>query len=288
MQIEELLVASGGIASGARLRGSGISQDRLDRAVRAGRIDRLRRDWYGSPAADSELRKAVAAGGALTCVSVLRRHGVWLAPFDAVHVRVEHGSHARVREGLTLHWRSADVVHPVDDPARAMVEAARCLPFRDAVVAVDSVLSSGLLSADTVTGLLTGPPGGMRILARMDGRSQSGLETIARLALRGRGLAVEPQVFIPSVGRVDLLVGDRLVLELDGRAFHSGADFEIDRQRDLALTAAGYLVVRASYRQVMFGWDAVESAILQLVRRREHLWRAPARALGHEPRGYRG
>jgi len=45
----------------------------------------------------------------------------------------------------------------------------------------------------------------------------SGLETLARLHLRRRHIRVRSQVHIPPVGWVDLLIGGRLVLELDSR-----------------------------------------------------------------------
>jgi very-short-patch-repair endonuclease len=91
------------------------------------------------------------------------------------------------------------------------------------------------------------------------------------LALRSRNLRVRPQVWIPGVGRVDLLIGDRLVLELDGREWHQ--DFERDRARDRALVARGYLVLRASYRQVLEDWPTIEAQIAEIVARRDHRWR---------------
>ncbi len=75
------------------------------------------------------------------------------------------------------------------------------------------------------------------------------------------------------------------MLELDGERWHQ---FENDRRRDRALIVRGYVVIRASYAQVMEEWPLVEAQILELVRRREHLWRAPHRNLGHELRAYRG
>jgi very-short-patch-repair endonuclease len=85
---------------------------------------------------------------------------------------------------------------------------------------------------------------------------------------------------------VDLLVGDRLVVELDGEQWHGGDRFEEDRRRDLALVAAGYLVVRISYRQVMNEWDAIERLLLEIIRRRDHRWRGELRRSG-EPSGSR-
>ena len=45
--------------------------------------------------------------------------------------------------------------------------------------------------------------------------------------------------------------GSRLILECDGFEFHAGRDaFELDRYRDATLAAAGWLVVRVTWRQV--------------------------------------
>jgi very-short-patch-repair endonuclease len=85
-------------------------------------------------------------------------------------------------------------------------------------------------------------------------------------------------VVIAGVGRVDLLIGERLVLELDGAEWHTGIDaIERDRRRDRELVARGYLVMRVTYRQLLERWDEVEAQILRLVRRDEHR-RRPAEA----------
>jgi len=75
-------------------------------------------------------------------------------------------------------------------------------------------------------------------------------------------------VRIPGVGRVDILIGDRLILELDGEEFH---DFERDRARDRRAAVRGYVTIRASYRQVMNEWAALEAELMVLIRRRDHL-----------------
>jgi very-short-patch-repair endonuclease len=99
---------------------------------------------------------------------------------------------------------------------------------------------------------------------------------LRRLNIRDR-----PQARIDGVGRVDLLIGDRLVLELDGRGWHSSEEaFEEDRRRDLALLERGYLVIRVSYNQVMTQWDWIERVIRQLVALNEHRWAARHRRIG--------
>ena len=86
-------------------------------------------------------------------------------------------------------------------------------------------------------------------------------------------MRVRTQVEISGVGRVDVLIGERLVLELDGRGFHDDDhSFEEDRRRDLELHRLGYVVIRLSYRQVMEQWPRAEQVIRVLVQRRDHMW----------------
>lgn len=62
------------------------------------------------------------------------------------------------------------------------------------------------------------------------------------------------------------------------------SDFEADRARDRALVALGYLVIRASYRQVMQEWPVIECQIAEIVARRDHLWRRSlTQGLRHPP-----
>ena len=66
-----------------------------------------------------------------------------------------------------------------------------------------------------------------------------------RLILRSLGLAVEIQVTIDGVGRVDMVVDGWLIIECDSRAHHEGWDAQQrDRRRDLAAAALGYTTIR--------------------------------------------
>jgi very-short-patch-repair endonuclease len=70
------------------------------------------------------------------------------------------------------------------------------------------------------------------------------------------------QVVIRGVGRVDLLVEGRLIVELDGRETHHDDEaFERDRLRDVATAIDGYRSLRLSYRQVMYGWPRAQEAV---------------------------
>lgn len=87
-----------------------------------------------------------------------------------------------------------------------------------------------------------------------------------RLRLRGWGLQVRPQVLIPPIGRVDMVVGDDTVLEVDSVAHHSGDDHIRDRQRDLALTALGWRVIRLTYRQIVHDWRTTAAHLRAILR----------------------
>ncbi|MBN9141303.1 MAG: type IV toxin-antitoxin system AbiEi family antitoxin domain-containing protein [Micrococcales bacterium] len=260
-----------GFFTTAQLNEHGIGHRGIAAAVRAGTLLRLRRGRYCTPDAPHELAAAVRVGGALSCVSALRHHGVWVLERDELHVRVARGVAAGA--GATVHWCDQQrLTHaPLDDPETALGVAIGCLPFRSAVVVADSLANRRILPVQTVEAVCMRTPRGRRVLGVLEPRSESGLETLARLALRSRRVRIRPQVEIPGIGRVDLLIGDRLVLELDGETFHQ--DFDRDRARDRALILAGYLPVRVSYRQLMRDWGEVERQLLELVRRGEHLRR---------------
>jgi Uncharacterized protein conserved in bacteria len=261
------------IFSTQQLAGRGIGRDRITDLVRDGRLTRLRRGRYATADADPLLAAAVALGGRLSCVSALARAGAWTMPHEELHVRVSAG--IAVPGGTTHRFhrtreRLGDALL-VDDLATAFALALRCLDLRAAVVVTDSVLNRRILLSRDVERILLSTPRGREVLRRSDGAAESGIETLARLGLRSRNLRVRTQVVIPPVGRVDLLIGDRLILETDGREWHG--DFERDRARDRALSALGYLVLRASYRQVMYEWPSIEAQVAALVGRRDHLWR---------------
>ncbi len=133
---------------------------------------------------------------------------------------------------------------------------------------VDSALNQGLMHDRDIAALRYTPARTRRWLARhCDGRSQSLLETRTRVALRGVGLRVQPQVAIPGVGRVDFLVDGKLVVETDGRATHAlSAAFDTDRRRDRAALIAGYRVMRFGYADVMGDINGVVQQVMAVVR----------------------
>ena len=99
--------------------------------------------------------------------------------------------------------------------------------------------------------------------------SDSGLESVFIDGLRRIGLTVRQQVLIDG-HRVDVLVGDRLVVQLDGFAHHQASDRRRDIRADARLTLRGYTVLRFDFQQVYFDWDYVEATVLAAVAQGRH------------------
>ena len=99
--------------------------------------------------------------------------------------------------------------------------------------------------------------------------SDSGLESLLRLRLRTYGWSVRTQVRVVGAGRVDLLIGEWLIVEADGRANHDARSFRHrDLVRDANAASWGHATLRFDYAMIVHDWDLVERAIVETMRRR--------------------
>lgn len=279
------------VATRQQLLRRGFTPRSLAAAVQAGRLIRVRRGYYATPDIDDLTEQAVRVGGLLTCVSAAKRAGIWVAIDERPHIYLRHEA-SRMRtpqdrfrllspenhEACTLHWSS------LVDPANATMESVapldslahiiRCQPEALAIAAIDSARNQGIVGDAQLDTLFTKLPAKYsRYQYRVDGRAMSGIETIVRLILVDAGFHCVPQVFFDRVGTVDLVVERCVVIETDGRLGHSDAEgAHRDYDRDVALAALGYIVLRFNYRQVMYSpevvLDAVRGALSSLVRAR--------------------
>lgn len=271
----------GHVAERRQIIAFGADARQLAAAVHRGGVRRLRRAWYAGGAASREQCIAVRIGGALGGPSAAASYGFWTPTDSRIHVSVPHNA-ARLRTveddvEVILDWSRPPGPLPVFapawrvDPATAIQQSARHLQDDELIALMDSAFRSGRVTRPGLAGRIPA-----RLLAQTDPSAESGIESLARVRIRRLGLPVRTQVVVPGVGRLDLLVGDRLVIETDGREFHEAPDrFASDRRRDLELMALGLVVLRLSYAQVVHEWASVEDVILRLVDRREHLSRVP-------------
>ena len=151
-------------------------------------------------------------------------------------------------------------------PAQIVGTAFRCLPPLPALVLAECAVSRQLVGMKSLEEQFSGPKDWKirQLLAGIRPRTASPLEVCARFHLSAAGLSVETEVPIPGVGRVDLVVEGRLLVEIDGYEFHSGReDYRRDRSRWNAATGAGWMTLRITSELVLRDPDA----FLLLVRR---------------------
>jgi very-short-patch-repair endonuclease len=295
LHVAHIVRRNGGAASYRMLDALAVSRADVRRARAAGAVVQIRERWFGVPDAPADVVRAVQVGGSLTAASVLRLEGVWLRADPVLHVRVprtagrlwapdgRHDLLDRDAHRVCVHYRTDPRPLTARDPLTlALAELVACAPRLDAVIALDSAFSLRRLDAVGLSEVRELMMVSRReIVDLVDPGCQSGTETIVRLLLRGRRVRHRSQVWIDGVGRVDLLVGDRLVIEIDGAGFHTGTEFERDRRRDFELVMRGYLVLRLSYSLVMSEWDTVSDGVLALIERGEHRWGHRARSEDH-------
>ncbi|WP_460795959.1 endonuclease domain-containing protein [Microbacterium sp. GXF0217] len=251
---------------------AGASLAAIKRAKQAELIRTVARGWVAVEGADPVLVAAARHGIVYTCVSRAQRLGLWVsASPDAPHVAAPaHAGHIRTR--AKVHWGAPLIPrHPDDleDPVEnALVILAGCVPIEEAVIVWESALRRQLIDAHVLTRYAL-PPAARRVLERATPFSDSGLETILIQRLGWLNLPLLPQAWVLG-HRVDLLIGDRLVIQIDG-GHHVGAQRTSDIDHDARLTLRGYHVLRFSYEQIMERWHEVQAIIMAAIAQGLHL-----------------
>jgi very-short-patch-repair endonuclease len=264
----------GGIATRHQLVGSGVSRAELSAAVSTGQIVRVRRGHYGSPGTHPDALRAVRIGGRLSCLSAARTYGLWAGRSETLHLRVPTNA-GRLRLDSprapvsVVHWSDGQLSpfcwrDALEDALRGSV---RCADRETAIAVLDTALGSKVINLKDLHRIFeTAPRRSRRIARQARLGSESGVESITRQRLERIGVQVEQQVRVSGVGRVDMRLEGRLLVEIDGYAYHSSPEsFDRDRQRDVAAQRAGLRCVRFSARQVLDDWPEVQRAIEQLL-----------------------
>ena len=265
--ISDLARRQRGVVTTAQLAAAGIGRRGVAHRVANGRLTRLLRGVYrvGPVAApySAEMAALLATDGALSFHSSAPVWGI-RPPYDGpVHVTVTRA--ARTREGVKVH-RSASldaVVHNglrVTTPQRTLHDLAPVLSRADLERAAEEAVIRGLVTAKEVPRRCAGfsEPGLTRSEAERRLQRLIRAAKLPRPVTNVRVAGWEVDVFWPSA---------RLVVEVDGYAYHGNrAAFERDRRKDAALIAAGYTVVRVTWRQIEDEPLAVVALIARLLR----------------------
>jgi very-short-patch-repair endonuclease len=267
----------------SELLADGFTRRSLRRAVEEGALIHVRRDRYLRSAADERLVRAVRVGGRLTCLSLLSLMGVFVLENHALHVLVAPGA-SRLRSAhstklalgdvqpgtIRVHWAQESEQRGQATTAAildALLHAVHCQSPRAMVATLDSALHVGLLAETEIGDVFAALPPRFGVLRSMlDGRAESGPESLVRLMARMLGCDIRIQVVFPGIGRVDLLLDGWLVVECDSEGFHADwASRRVDHARDLALAALGYVTFRPVAEDIMYRPDRVLAALRGLI-----------------------
>jgi hypothetical protein len=205
-------------------------------------------------------------------------------PFATPHpVHVIVPSHRRAQHRLIPHVNALDAAairtvsgFRVTDPMTSLADALRVLPPREAASVFAWHAALRLIDEEEFAVAITGLAGrrGVRAVRPLAAMARSGaaseLEFRVHELLASAGLTGwEPNVEVLGAdGRAHLVDAlfrrERLIVELDGYAFHGDRDaFERDRAKNNALLAAGYRVLRFTWSAVTEHEDRTAATIRQ-------------------------
>lgn len=259
----------------AQLLANGWTRHAVRSALSSGTLRRLSYGWYEVGGCSADEHTAISSGLRLGCLTGLREHGVWAPPTTHPHLITPRWSGATgggVRHVLPrgAGWPRARITFGVDDCLR---QAVRYHDVETGLIVLESAANLRLVTPGEIAELIrdAAPAAAEQLERRFDPRAESGTETRVRLFLARRRYPVRPQVVVPGVGRVDLLVGESLIIECDSRAHHTGeTSYASDRRRDLRAAAFGYTVIRLTWEQVFLDWDATQALLLEHLRARRY------------------
>lgn len=192
-------------------------------------------------------------------------------PDGRVHIAASAHAGGIRPDGCVVHWGTPALPrHPdaaVDSLENSLLLVAECQGRENALAIWESAIRKSLTTPEAMSRL----PLTARARAILDvirPWSDSGLESFAMSRLRFLRVDLRQQIVI--AGRpVDLLIGDRLVLQIDG-GHHVGAQRDKDIAHDALLATMGYTVIRVSYEQMVRDWPSVQHRIMEAIAQRLH------------------
>lgn len=253
----------------------------VDHALAAGELVRLVRGTYASAEVDAARSAAASVSGVVSHRSAALLHGwaVRTTP-DLPDVTISRNRRRPAARHLTLHVADLgpdDVEDGVTSKDRTLVDCLRHLPLEEALAVADSALRAGhrrprlLALARDARG--PGAPRVRRVAQEATALAANPFESSLRaICLDVPRLRVRAQVVVRDphrLGRPDLVDEDlKIVLEADSFEWHGDrAALHRDANRYNGFVAAGWVVLRFSWEQVMFHPDDIRSVIEAVVAR---------------------
>lgn len=290
--IAALAARQHGVVGWRQLAGLGIGRGAIRRRLEAGRLHPVHRGVFavGHPAVSREGRwmAAVLSAGDAAVLSHRSAAALW-------RLRLNAPERTDVTVPRTLRSRPAVRLHcaalapdeltcergiPVSTPLRTLLDLAAVVPAHQLERAVNEAEILRLTDELSLADLLARYPRrtGTVALRRILDRARIGA-SVTRSELEDRLLAFLDRQGLPrpdvnahlriagGIVEVDCLWRERRVIaELDGYATHATrAAFERDRARDRALQAAGWRVIRITWRQLHEAPDTLTADLAALL-----------------------
>jgi very-short-patch-repair endonuclease len=263
--VGEILTRMGGWASYPELVAA-ASRHAVAAALERGEVQRIGKGIYAVPGLPADTVATLAYDGVLSHVSAAAALDLpLLVTPEKPHVTIPPKRRPRPGPPAVLHWAATGADerrNRITSPLRTVVDCSRVLPFAEALAVADAALATGRFNQEELLAATAGMrgagcPNARAVAAAATRHSGSFLESMLRALLISEGIdGFEPQVLVTNGwfrARVDL--GHRrarLALEADGFEFHgSRRDFAADCHRYDELVAAGWLVLRLTYEQVI-------------------------------------
>lgn len=311
-QLAEVANAQHAVFGLDQLRELGLSTRAVSHRVAAGRLHRIHQAVYSLVPKTLLKREglymaavlACGPGAALSYRSAAALHGLRDWGYTRIEVTVPRRSR-RTHDGLLVHCSTtlteADVTTvnhiPVTTIARTLFDLADVSTQRQLERAFDQAEIVEGLDLHAINDQLA------RNRTRRAARkvrhllathyigstpTENDFEEALLALTRGLGLPdprtqfyIDPGDGGPQI-RADFAWPDRrIVVETDGRKTHGTAQaFESDRRRDQRLTAAGWIVIRTTWRQLKYRQDELKPVLLKLL--------GPASPNGQDSQGAAG
>lgn len=276
--VRRLVRAQHGVLSLAQAREAGLSESTIRRRLAA-------RAWHPAGAkvfrvAEHEETAASRTVAAMLSVGdaavLVGRSAAWWwdlhdSPPGQVEIAVGRAHQVRPRTGVDLTRRD---ISPVDRTrhrrlsitcrAPTVLDAAVRLGLRDGAQLLDRALLRRRVALPALhqthhRGLgRRGAPLAGELLVLAEGGARSEAERRAHRLMRGAGIGgwtANTEIVLPGYGRAlgDVVFEEaKVVLEIDGWAYHRGLRaFLVDGPRQSALAAAGWVVLRTHWHQLL-------------------------------------
>lgn len=287
-----------GVVTLWQLTGVGLTDDMLRRRLEGGRLYRVLPLVYSLTPSVTPRGRMLAAAltyGPGAALSHRAAAAVWdFGPWPSGAIDVTLPGRRKGRPGVRLHRARVERVvkdgFPVTTVARTLVDQAAGLPLGRLRDQFERAERLGLLDVYSVNEQMHGKRGAKKIRVILADWSEPE-PTKSELEEAFRALCREASLPLPSFNvflhgyEVDAYWPDhRLVVELDGWAWHrTRRRFEEDRRKAAMLEAAGYRVLRFTWRQVRGDPATVAAAIRSGCPTAAGRGRAPARAAARSP-----